>query len=151
MNVACDTPVPGSPMEGTAGAARPTYMQRHHLGWMHRTARPTHPKPRRIALHSRGSRRSCTLLALGVIAPLGQYGQSSYELRILSANPTAGCVSSAKLGARLPRELGAWLVPPSRWKPQSPLQLRLPVSAPLQLRPFEGLASSLLGCCLLKG
>ena len=143
MNVACDTPVPGSPMEGTAGAARPTYMQRHHLGWMHRTARPTHPKPRRIALHSRGSRRSCTLLALGVIAPLGQYGQSSYELRILSANPTAGCVSSAKLGARLPRELGAWLVPPSRWKP--PVRTEELASGP----GVDGSAG--LGCMGLRG
>ena len=41
----------------------------------------------------------------------------SYGLRILAANPpTDCCVSSAKLGARLPRELGAWL-PPSREKP----------------------------------
>ena len=38
-------------------------------------------------------------------------------MRILAANPpTDCCVSSAKLGARLPRELGAWL-PPSREKP----------------------------------
>ena len=47
-----------------------------------------------------------------------QAGQSSNGLRILSANPpTDCCVSSAKLGARLPRELGAWLPPPSREQP----------------------------------